>query len=344
MNKALRRSVAAALVAAVTLVGFAGAAGAIDDDPPGTGEPPPPPTARPNLVISTASVTPLGTSQWQISYTVRNSGTASSTNFRVAIQNNATTTLKETYHVGLAAGASRSETFAVARTACYVPVSVTADSTKVVGESSEVDNARWAIGLTDPACTSLPKYTLKATSFKAVDETGSDWAGSDEPYFVFNATSNSGVVSSSDSQIFGDVDTGETRTFSSTEGCLGPRGCAATTAPYGLGVSVQGFEHDYGDPDAKLAVLADFFHQAGSWATDQGLSPWLDKALELIADAIDFVNSWADDEFIGTHTTAYSLTNLASRLRSVGAVSTDTLTLSSSAGRYTVTVQLTRVA
>jgi hypothetical protein len=49
----------------------------------------------------------------------------------------------------------------------------------------------------------MPNYTVKVLKFKAVDESGIDWTGSDEPLWVFTAKAG-GRVSTSRSKEFGD--------------------------------------------------------------------------------------------------------------------------------------------
>ena len=67
----------------------------------------------------------------------------------------------------------------------------------------------------------IPQFVAEAVSFKAIDESGYDWAGSDEVYAVFsnlNPNFDDLVTSTQD-----DIDTGETRTFGTDERCIAPR-------------------------------------------------------------------------------------------------------------------------
>lgn len=58
---------------------------------------------------------------------------------------------------------------------------------------------------------STPRYVVEAISFKVVDESGVDWLGADEPYWVFGvATGSEEHVSD---QLFYDADSGETFYF-----------------------------------------------------------------------------------------------------------------------------------
>lgn len=344
MNRYVKKSIAATLFAVTCLVGSASAAGAISNNEP---EPPPPPpsSSRPNLVVSALSVTPSG-NQWSIGYTVANNGSATATNFRVHVKHNGAAILKDTFHSPLAAGASRSETVVIPQSSCYLPVQVVADATGAVSEVRETDNVRWMVAMTSPTCSSLPRYTVKAVSFRADDESHADWAGSDEPFWTFNTVGLGGTQKATASQIFGDVDTGETRNFAASEGCL-YLSCSGGAAPHGIGFSAQVWEHDLGDVAETLATLADYFKKAGGLAGVSGLPAWVSGALSFIGQGLDVVSGWGADDLIGSNTYGYDAVTLASRLPSTGGSFLDTRTYSGApdaAGAvYSMTVRVTRV-
>ena len=64
---------------------------------------------------------------------------------------------------------------------------------------------------------SEPRFVVQAIRVHANDESGVDWLGSDEVYAVWQAD---GVMAAS--ELFGDFDTGETRSFGVTERCMLP--------------------------------------------------------------------------------------------------------------------------
>jgi hypothetical protein len=68
----------------------------------------------------------------------------------------------------------------------------------------------------------IPAFKVEAVGFKALDETGYDWAGSDEIRVGF-VTPFEDITS----REFGDVDSGETRPFNADESCIVPVGAAA---------------------------------------------------------------------------------------------------------------------
>lgn len=65
----------------------------------------------------------------------------------------------------------------------------------------------------------IPSFKVEALGFKALDETGYDWLGSDEIRVGF-VTPFEDITS----REFGDVDSGDTRTFNADESCIIPVG------------------------------------------------------------------------------------------------------------------------
>jgi hypothetical protein len=341
--KRLGSRVALLAVLAVAALGTAAAASALPapgDD--GTSDPPLP-APKPNLVFSDASIG-YGTTvnDWVISYTVANRGSAPAGAFHVTAQQDGTAMLKDSYQAGLAAGASRSETIHILRTSCYIAVRFTADSGHVVAESSEADNVRWAVGLTSTSCPSQPKYTVKAVSFHANDETGIDFLGSDEPYWVFNGVGMTGTDRSTVSHTFGDIDSGDTASFNADEGCM-YISCSGGAAPLGMGFSVQLWEHDLGYVPWILRDTSIAFHEVGGFIVGQGDNLWLGTASNKIGDAIDQIIAWAEDDFLASQTYTYSPVYLASRLAAVGSSFSDVRSYSGGGGDYTMTTVVSRV-
>jgi hypothetical protein len=175
-----------ALAVPLALAATAGAADGAPNDAPVIKE-------QPNLVISAATVVADGTSEWEIRYTVANRGALATPSFRVALKQNGSTFIKDAYQSPLAPGASGSRTIHISRAGCYIVVRLLADSTQVVAESNEFDNGRWTVGLTSASCSMQPRYVVNAVKFTAVDESGIDWTGSDEPYFKFKSIGADGL-------------------------------------------------------------------------------------------------------------------------------------------------------
>jgi hypothetical protein len=339
------RRIALLAVFALAALCFTSAASALDSDPGGDGDPNLPPD-RPNLVVSAASVT-HGTivNDWIISYTVANKGTAPAGAFRVSVVQDGTGLIKETPHAALAAGASRSETIHILRTNCYIAVRFTADSTRVVTESKETDNVRSAIDLTSLTCPTQPKYTVKAVSFHANDESGIDALGSDEPYVNWHGVGVPGTEHSTASHVFGDIDTGDTAFFGPAEGCM-YISCSGGPAPLGMGFSVELWEHDVGYIPGILSDAEEAFRDVGGILQDGGDPMWLGTASTLMGDAIGKLKVFCLDDLLGSQTYTYSPVLLASKLPAVGGSFSDTRSYVDDGilgSNYTITTVVTRV-
>ena len=63
-----------------------------------------------------------------------------------------------------------------------------------------------------------PRFVLNAVRFRAVDETGIDWPGSDEVFAVWQAPGDPMAASVE----FTNVDAGDTRTFAPRQSCITP--------------------------------------------------------------------------------------------------------------------------
>jgi hypothetical protein len=341
----LARTIIALAVLAAGLA-LTAAAGARANLPPGGGsgqqsEPTLPPP-KPNLTIGGAVTAPFGTTDWEIRYTILNRGSAPTGSFHAVVQYNGTALLKDTAHPALQPGTSTSLTFRIPRNlGCYIPIRFFVDSTAAVAESNEYDNSRWAVGLQTASCPSQPKYKVKAVSFHANDESGADWLGSDEPYWIFSGVGMTGTATTTGSRTFADIDTGDTANFSSTEGCM-YLSCTGGTAPVGMGFSVQLWEHDFDYEPEKLTATADLFRGLGGIVDQYTHATWLSGAINKVADTLNWIASWTGDDLIGSKTYTYDPAYLASRINTLGGSFTDTRTYSGGGGEYTMTVLVTR--
>ena len=208
-----------------------------------------------------------------------------------------------------------------------------------------------AVGL---ACTTAapamaaPTYKVKMVSFRAADESGRDWLGSDEAYWVVSSVGADGTAKTFRTRTFGDVDSGETRTFGVTEGCIFSTTCAAATAPDGIGLSIQLLEEDNGDAAAIVAKARDYFRKVGDLGDFADPTTWLSKAMGYMGSVAGYISSWLDDDLLGSRTLAYSPSQLASRLPTAGRSFTETRYfggLDTSGGAdYYLTLKVTRVS
>jgi hypothetical protein len=99
----------------------------------------------------------------------------------------------------------------------------------------------------------MPNYVVRAVRFKCVDESGIDWTGSDEPYWVFSALDAQGTaLATNRSKVFGTVDSGETKRFpvpNRGDNIIFPDRGVGGGAAGPIALSIQLWESDQGDPD-----------------------------------------------------------------------------------------------
>ncbi len=155
----------------------------------------------------------------------------------------------------------------------------------------------------------MATYLVKALKFKAIDESGIDWMGSDEPLWVFTANS-AGQVSTCRSREFGDVDSGDTVTFDAAndKNTVWPSKGDAQGAPGPIGLAIQLWEIDLGDPD-DITKKTEKALDLAQWAPVVG--SWVGKARGVIRDSL--VNLIADD-LMGSRTLLWSSGLLERRL------------------------------
>lgn len=292
---------------------------------------------RPDLKISALTVTPAA-SAWSVSYTVANTGLVSAGASTLGF-GGGPGVAPAVAIPSLAAGATRSGTVQFPRADCYVFVNGTADAGRVVTEASETNNARTAVGVV-PGCP--PRYKVSAAQFKAIDESGADWTGSDEAYWVFSSVSTTGTAATRATQVYGSMDTGDTQSFGLADQCVWGCGQSGAPAPFGIGLSVQLWEQDLGDIDQIWHDTADFFQEAGPVLEDIPIADWVGKASTAVGKGLNFILNWAEDDLLGTNTYAFSAEGLASALPNRGSF-VDTRIYENGDAKYSLTMYVSRV-
>jgi hypothetical protein len=142
-----------------------------------------------------------------------------------------------------------------------------------------------------------PRYTIKAFDFSCRNETGLDFLGSDEPYWVFGALSGSGALTTR-SRVFERVNAGDSFSFGDNEGTIwGPSGRAEDLPPGPIGALVSLWEHDAGNPDAVKAWIAASFAAAGSVAAFQP-DTWMAAVMAGVAAVVQWLVAFLDDDHI----------------------------------------------
>lgn len=328
------RSTAAAIAALAGAIAMAMPANAMLP----AGDDPVDPPERADLRVSALTVSPNG-GAWSLSYTVVNSGMVSA----------GATTLGFGGGPGyppavpipsLAPGATRSGTLQFTRADCYVVVTATADSGRAVTESNETNNARNATGVV-PGCP--PRYRVSASSFTAVDESGADWTGSDETFFVFSGVGTTGTAATRATQVYGSIDTGDVQGFSVVDQCAWGCGLTGQQAPFGIGLSVQLWEEDLGNVDEIWFETASAFQEAGGLVKDAPVIGWVGSATEKVGKGLEYILNWADNDLIGTNTYAFGPAGLAAALPSRGMSFTDVRTYTDGDATYTLKMVVSRI-
>jgi hypothetical protein len=92
----------------------------------------------------------------------------------------------------------------------------------------------------DTPTFSTPQFRVEAITFRAVDESGPDWAGSDEVYFVFSA----GAPTDKITAVYEDLDSGEARNLGARDSCVAPVASCATAGTRAVHVDLAMFERD----------------------------------------------------------------------------------------------------
>jgi hypothetical protein len=152
-----------------------------------------------------------------------------------------------------------------------------------------------------------PTYTVEVDGFRAVDESGADWTGSDEVFGRFRASRGYPVVT----RTYGDVDNGESRRIGSLERCLTPQHVLS------------------GRP-----IIGSLFGGYSTWNCRPGGIPGtiaLSLAL-LEKDTGFFTGGTLGYELIGREYVSYSRSELARRLPRKGNLLVDRFTLGGPCG------------
>lgn len=185
-------------------------------------------------------------------------------------------------------------------------------------------------------------FTIKATQFRCNDETGTDWLGSDEPHWIFG-TLGDGATVTTRSRIFGNVDTGNTRPFSSADGSIwGPNGQAQRFPEGQIGTLIQLWEHDHGDPEKIRAAVAAAFAGAAGVLAATGVAAWIAAVVAGVGAVVQQLPAFLGDDLVGEQTFVFHTATLAKQVPNVGSTQTMTRRFTDGDGDYTLTIVTTR--
>jgi hypothetical protein len=194
------------------------------------------------------------------------------------------------------------------------------------------------------AATATARYRIKATSFRCNDETGVDFLGSDEPYWIFGSLGG-GTAVTTRSQVFGDVDTGETRNFATNEGCIWGQNCAAQELPDGeIGTLIQLWEHDSSNPEQIRAGVAAAFAAAAGILAATGVAAWISAVVTGVGAVVKWLLGALDDDHIADQTFVFTRQVIENQLKKAGQSFNITRRFSDGDGDYTLTIQVSRAS
>jgi hypothetical protein len=189
-----------------------------------------------------------------------------------------------------------------------------------------------------------PRFTIKATRFRCNDrQTDSVFGPSNEPYWIFGSLGG-GTAVTTRSQIFGDVDSGESRTFASTDGCIWGQNCAAQDLPAGeIGSLISLFEHDSSDPEKIRAGVAAAFAAAAGILAASGVAAWVAAIVAGLGAAIQWLLGFLDDDHIADQQIVFTREVVVKQLPNVGQSFPVTRRFADGDGDYTLTLRVARV-
>ena len=155
----------------------------------------------------------------------------------------------------------------------------------------------------------VPSFKIEATKLYAGDESGYDWAGSDEPMVVFTSATANGAPYTSATPEFGDVDSGDTRSLNNL--CVIASCTNGFTQPIAL--TMQLFEIDQGNPDE----VKEHVEQAAT-AIEWGTVIFGGQKHELPDWFIDYVTGLLGNDLMGSQTVSFDPQVLRQQLPQVG--------------------------
>ncbi|WUJ70024.1 hypothetical protein OG809_33625 [Kribbella soli] len=194
-----------------------------------------------------------------------------------------------------------------------------------------------------PPAAASPRYRIKATKFKCIDrQTDSFFGPSDEIYWIFGSLGDGAAVTTR-TGVFGDVDNGETRTFSDTDGCIWGQDCTPQQFPDGeVGTLLQLWEHDSSNPeDIRKGVAAAFAAAAGILAAS-GVAAWVGAVVAGVGAVLQWILGFLDDDHIADQTIVYTRQMLDSQIAKSGAAITSRR-FSDGDGDFLLTIGMTRL-
>lgn len=177
----------------------------------------------------------------------------------------------------------------------------------------EVDDGRVIV-------ITVPQFVVEAVSFRAVDETGVDWPGSDEVHWVFAGWD---PFDERATTVYGDVDSGDKRNFRAVDRCIAPQPDCSRGASV-VRFAVAAFEKD---PDVGFSGLFGLQKPRRAHSHDM-----YDSGISI------------GDDLIGRVAVGFSRQQLLGTLPTVGDVVEREIRPLGGAGSYRLTYRIRRLA
>lgn len=204
-----------------------------------------------------------------------------------------------------------------------------------------------AVAVDEQRVADLPPtdpYLIKVTTFHCNDETGTDFLGSDEVYWIFGSV-GSGVSVSTRSHIFEDIDSGDSATFDLGEGVIWGHTGVPEPLPDGeIGSLVQLWEHDSSDPDEVKAAVGAAFATAAGILTATGAAAWVGGVVAAVGAVVTWLIGFMDDDHIGDQTFVFTRQTILDQTSKAGQYFELTRPFTDGDGDYSMTLRVTHVA
>lgn len=186
-------------------------------------------------------------------------------------------------------------------------------------------------------------FSIKATGFHCSDETGVDFFGSDEPYWVFGSV-GAGVAITTRSRVFGDVDSGDNLTFNDGEGWIWGQDGQPHPLPDGqIGSLVSLWEHDSGDPEEVRSATAAAFATAAAVLAVTGVAAWVGAVVAGVGSVVSWLIGFMDDDHIADQTFIFDRQTVIDQAGKVGSSFNVSRRFTDGDGDYTLTIAVTHL-
>jgi hypothetical protein len=195
------------------------------------------------------------------------------------------------------------------------------------------------------AKTAAAGFTIKATKFHC-NRRGTDavFKPKCEYYFVFVTTAGTSTLTTK-SMVFDDVDTGNTRTFGSTDGNLWGLAGHPEPLPVGdIGIQITLWEHDSGDPEAVREGVAAAVAGLSGVLIASGVAAWGAAVVAAVGGVITWLTTFMSDDYVAEAGYSFDGAVLAKQLTSVGSSTPSEVRLTDGNDDLTLTIVATRVS